>query len=116
MADKKEKNIKVLDDYLKAYENEQKAKKILDNTKVAAIKYLEENTEGKLSYKKKNITLVKTNKYEYPTLAEEQKKLDTLKKDLDNKQKIAVLDGTAKVKEVSTYIKLSEAKEENKKA
>ena len=109
--EKKEKNIKVLDDYLKAYEVEQKAKMILDTYKASAIKYLEENTDGKLSYKKKNITLVKTNKYEYPTLADEQKKLDALKKDLDNKQKIAVLDGTAKVKEVSSYIKLTDIKE-----
>ena len=109
--EKKEKNIKVLDDYLKAYEVEQKAKKVLDTYKASAIKYLEENTDGKLSYKKKNITLVKTNKYEYPTLADEQKKLDALKKDLDNKQKIAVLDGTAKIKEVSSYIKLTDIKE-----
>lgn len=109
--EKKEKNIKVLDDYLKAYEVEQKAKKILDDAKVIAMKYLEENTDGKLAYKKKNITLVKTTKYDYPTLSAEIKNLEAIKKDLDNKQKIAVLDGTAKVKEVSSYIKLTDIKE-----
>jgi tRNA(Ser,Leu) C12 N-acetylase TAN1 len=110
MADKKEKNIKQLDDYLKAYEVEQKAKKTLDEMKDRAIKFLQENTDGKIEYKKKNIALVNTNRYEYPTLAEEIKHFEAIKKDLDNKQKIAVLDGSAKVKEVSTYIKLSDVK------
>lgn len=110
MSDKKEKTIKTLDDYLKAYEVEQRAKKSLDDAKDKAIKFLQENTDGKIEYKKKNITLVNTNRYEYPSLADDIKRFEQIKKDLSNKQKIAELDGSAKVKEVSTYIKISEVK------
>lgn len=107
----KEKAIKILDDYLKAYEIEQKAKNNLEVIKVKAINFLEENTDGKIEYKKKNFTLVKTNRYEFPLLSEEEKKLKLVKEDLDKKQKIAILDGTAKVKDISVYIKLSDIKE-----
>ncbi|MEI0477934.1 MULTISPECIES: hypothetical protein [Brachyspira] len=105
----KKTSIKELDDYIKAHKDNEKAKAVLDEKKKAAIRYLKNNTDGKIEYNHKNITLVNTNKYSYSSeVTGIQKNIDALIEDRKKQEKIEVLNGTAKVIDVSSYIKMTD--------
>ncbi len=95
------KNIKVLNNYIKAYEKQKKAQEELEKEKELAIKYLKENeSENKLNYKGYNITLCEKKTYNYSTLAKEMNEAYLKQKKLEE------ISGEATIKNISNYIRL----------
>ena len=107
------KNIKILDDYLKAYEKQKQAQAILDQAKENAIAYMEESALDKIEYKNKLFSLCENKTFSYSQLALEMSEAYTTQK------RIEELTGEAKLESTTNYIRLtdkSNKKEETKSA
>ena len=109
----KAKKIKVLDDFLKAYQKQKEAQAILDSTKENLLKHLKDNDLNSTIYKHKQFTLCEKKTFDY------SRKVKDMSNDTAKQKKIEELSGDAKVKSISTkgtqtceYIRLSDVKME----
>ena len=103
------KNIKTLDDYLKAYDKQKQAQAILDQAKENAIAYMKKSALEKIEYKNKLFSLCEKKTFSYSQLAVEMSEAYTTQK------RIEEITGEAKLKSTTNYIRLADKKEETKK-
>ena len=96
------KNIKTLDDYLKAYDKQKQAQAILDQAKENAIAYMEKSALEKIEYKNKLFSLCEKRIFSYSQLAVEMSEAYTTQK------RIEELTGEAKLKLTTNYIRLAD--------
>ncbi len=94
------KNIKILNDYIKAYNKAKEAKKLLSENKMKIIKYLEENSSSKLKYKDKTFTICEKKNFLYSDLVIEMQEA------VSKQKKIEEMTEEAKVKSISKYIRM----------
>ena len=92
------KNIKALDNFIKAYDKQKQAQENFEATKSDAIEYLK-NNHGKIIYKGRTLTLCEKRSYEYSELVIQMAEA-TLKQ-----RKVEELTGDAKLKSTSNYIR-----------
>ena len=100
------KKIKVLDDFIKAYDKQKEAQAILDSTKENLLKHFKDNDLISTTYKHKLFTLCEKKTFDY------SRKVKDMSNDTAKQKKIEELSGDAKVKNISEYIRLSNVKME----
>jgi len=100
------KNIKALDDFIKAYKKQKEVQAVLNEKKEKLLEHLKDNDLNSTTYKNKLFTLCEKKTFEY------SRKAKDMANDTAKQKKIEELSGEAKVKSISEYIRLSESKME----
>ncbi len=94
------KNIKILNDYIKAYDKAKETEKLLSENKMKVIQYLEDNSNSKLKYKDKTFVLCKKRNFLYSDLVIEMQEA------VSKQKKIEEMQEEAKVKSITKYIRM----------
>ncbi len=102
------KNVKCLDDYIKAYNKRKEADEFLEYAKIKVIEHLKDCEQINKTYKGKLFSLCEKKTFEYSPLAIEMAEAAAKQREIDKLTDAATLINTTE------YIRLSEAKNDDK--